>query len=247
MKKLAIITGGSKGLGKALVESYLAEGYYVVSISRSKSELVHERLTQMSFNLAKHFAIRIEIENVFRSLFTSQTTHYESITLIHNAATLGEIKPLHLQAADDESLVETISINLTSPILINAHFLRHTAAFSCPKNIFHISSGAATKAYYGWTGYCSTKAGMEMMVKSLALENAHDKNLKIVSINPGVIDTDMQAKIRKATTEDFPIVERFIQYKNNNGLANPIDLAQKLLEIAKKNTFESGETIHLQS
>lgn len=247
MKKLAIITGGSKGLGKALVESYLAEAYYVVSISRSKSELVHERLTQVSFDLAQHYDVRIDIENLFHSLFSVQTTQYEAITLIHNAATLGEIKPLHLQAVNDESLVETISINLTSPMLINARFLRHTAAFSCPKNIFHISSGAATKAYHGWTGYCSTKAGMEMMVKTLALENIQDKNLKIVSINPGVIDTDMQAKIRKASTKDFPIVERFIAYKKNNGLANPTNLAKKLLQIEKENNFQSGETIHLQS
>lgn len=246
MKRLVVITGGSKGLGKALVETYLAEGYYVVSIARSKLTWAHERLTQVSFDLAKHYGVRIEIERLFQNLFFAKTNQYESITLIHNAATLGEIKPLHLQAANDESLVETISINLTSPMLINAHFLRHTAAFSCPKNIFHISSGAATKAYYGWTAYCSTKAGMEMMVKVLALENVQDKKLKIVSINPGVIDTDMQAKIRKASLTNFPPVERFIQYKKNNGLANPSNLAQKMFQTEKENAFESGEIINLQ-
>ncbi len=247
MKKLAIITGGSKGLGKALVESYLAEGYYVVSISRSNSALVHERLTHFTFDLAQHYAVRITIEALFRNLFSPQTSQYEFITLIHNAATLGEIKPLRLQAANDESLVETISINLTSPMLINARFLRHTAAFSCPKNIFHISSGAATKPYYAWTAYCSTKAGIEMMVKTLALENAKDKNLKIVSVNPGVIDADMQAKIRKASVKDFPIVARFLELKKNHELANPTILAKKLLLIEKENAFQSGETIRLQS
>lgn len=65
----------------------------------------------------------------------------------------------------------------------------------------------------------------DVYVKEKSLEN---KNCKMVTMSPGIIDTSMQAQIRNSNEKDFSNVARFTSYKNNNELASPHELAKKI-------------------
>ena len=65
------------------------------------------------------------------------------------------------------------------------------------KRILNISSGAGRNPYEGWGAYCTTKAGLDHFSRVVAMEQANEQYpVEIVSIAPGIIDTDMQATIR---------------------------------------------------
>ena len=112
----------------------------------------------------------------------------------------------------------------------------------CRKVVASISSGAALKGYAGWSLYCATKAGLEGFVRALALEQQPEPHpLLAVSIDPGVVDTQMQALIRTMSKRDFPEVERFIRRKNEGGLSAPSRVAAAVLRVLSAPTLVGGQ------
>ena len=75
-------------------------------------------------------------------------------------------------------------------------------SYAGKKKILNISSGAAVNPYESWSLYCTSKAGVDMMTKVLSKEQKRlKKGVKIVSIYPGIVDTDMQEKARNTPKE----------------------------------------------
>ena len=111
------------------------------------------------------------------------------------------------------------------------------------KLVLNISSGAGRSPIDGWNVYCATKAGLDML--SLVFkEEIKNKNLNIniLSLAPGIIDTGMQEFIRKADEANFSNIERFIEYKNNGDLADPISTAKLVAKFISDKTLQ-GNTI----
>ena len=100
------------------------------------------------------------------------------------------------------------------------------------KLILNISSGAANKAIASWSTYCATKSALDSLT-AVINEEKH-QNLKILSISPGVVDTNMQEEIRNANPKNFPLHQNFVDYYNHNELISPKLAAHKLLKIMKK-------------
>jgi benzil reductase ((S)-benzoin forming) len=89
MKKIIIITGGSRGLGKGIVAAYLANGYHVFSISRTIIESTNEAgLTQIQFDLSKTEKLADLLSTIFKQIDSGTV---QRIILFNNAGTLGEI------------------------------------------------------------------------------------------------------------------------------------------------------------
>lgn len=106
----------------------------------------------------------------------------------------------------------------------------------------NVSSGAALKGYAGWSLYCASKAGMEGFIRALAAEERHQEYpFLAISVDPGVIDTEMQASIRAASVTDFPDVERFIRRKNEGGLSSPGSVAGAILRIVSSPELVAGQ------
>jgi benzil reductase ((S)-benzoin forming) len=104
-----------------------------------------------------------------------------------------------------------------------------------------VSSGAATRGIAGWSLYCATKAALENFVRAAALEQgARTHPISMLSVNPGIMDTEMQATVRSASVEDFPSVERFIRYKNEGALAPPARVASRIAEIVASRLHAGG-------
>ncbi|MDG2073632.1 MAG: SDR family NAD(P)-dependent oxidoreductase [Polaribacter sp.] len=237
---ILIITGGYKGIGKAIAQKYNSENFTVFSISRSKtSEVNYQQITADLSNTSE--AVKA-IQRVFSNLETEKVT---SITLLNNAGSLGEIHTVG--NLDSEKIQQTIQLNTTTPLVLSNEFIKLTKKLNCKKKIINISSGAAMNPYSGWSIYCTSKSALDMTTKAIANEQSDIENgVKCIAIYPGVVDTDMQTVIRKTTESEFKNVQRFIELKENNELYAPEFVADKIFKIDISNALENGEIIDIR-
>lgn len=244
MKKIiAILTGSSRGIGQALQKELLLKGILLITINRNSIEQSHPgHLINFPFDLSNIPEIPELVQKI--TIFLHKQD-FESIWLIHNAATLGSIRKM--TSSDVETMAETIETNLISPMSISSLLIRSLQTFSCSIRIIHISSGAAFHPIHGLGPYCISKAGMEMLSKILVLEEGHTRDFKSITISPGVVDTAMQESIRKSSKEDFSQLEHFIGFKEKGMLADANVLARKILSLLVDDLYASGDTIDITS
>lgn len=220
-KNFAIITGTSRGLGKALAISLLNDGYKVWGLSRS-STIIHKDYEHIKMDLSNITAIS--------KIALPKIPSPGKIILINNAGSLGLVKYIGMN--DDEILANTIDVNLTAPILLTNKFLKTYSDLKAEKIIINISSGAANNPVDGWGAYCSTKAGLDMFSKVTQLEQEIlNSGVRIFSIAPGIIDTAMQEQIRKTDEANFIRRKTFIGYYENKELKPPGEIAKKIKSV----------------
>lgn len=230
--KLLIITGGSRGLGQALCRQFESRDYKILEFSRSAPHGYSIRI-----NLADPEQSRLTIAKAIESINPRQLAE---LILVNNA---GMLEPIGSTASKPYSdVVKNINTNFVSAVLVLTEIIARFQVADCRKVIVNISSGAALKGRAGWSLYCAAKAGMENFIRSLALEQQTQPQPFIpINIDPGVIDTEMQALIRETSPEDFPDVEMFIQRKNQGLLAPPDKVAAAVLRILEQQTLSFGE------
>lgn len=222
MRQKIIITGHSSGLGKALTTHYLQAGIEVLSIARR--ELPAENgLQQVALDLANAEKLSAWLQSGSIDNFMQDA---DELVLVNNAGTVapssvcGKQRPSEIAAA--------VSLNITAPLLFSNHVLAAKTDSQAVK-IVHISSGAGRNAYQGWSVYGATKAALDHHARCVEAENHRD--VKICSIAPGVVDTDMQAQIRAQDGDDFPILPRFQQLHANQELSSPESVAKIMAEM----------------
>jgi NAD(P)-dependent dehydrogenase (short-subunit alcohol dehydrogenase family) len=163
---------------------------------------------------------------------------FASATLINNAGAIGHLGPVDVAFAD--SLLQGLAINLQAPVLLSAVFLKHTRQWQMPRKILNISSGLGRRPMAASALYCAGKAGLDHFTRCLALDEAlHNNPAKVVSLAPGVIDTDMQTDLRSAQGANFPDQNMFVQMKNSGALTSPDDAARQLLAYLHRADFGS--------
>ncbi len=217
--KLVLITGGSKGLGRSLTEKYLSEDFEVYEFSRTGRAKSH---IKCDFSFPVNSAKIID-----ETLYGLSNQDYSEIILINNVGRVNPIGPISEYEADQ--WINHININFSASIITSGIFIKHFQGFPCKKIISFISSGAAVKSKYGWSLYCASKAGIEHFCQTLAIEQTSQKYpIDMVIINPGIIDTDMQADIRNTDQSLFPDLSRFVDFKNSEQLASPQTVAEKV-------------------
>jgi len=230
--QLTIITGASRGLGKALTEALLAPGQLLVCMARSSMsglEMAAARrgclLDARNVNLANVNAAVAALANSIGELDARTIT---AATLINNAGTVEPVKPA--EKLKPEEVAASVALNLATPIALTGAFLRLTAAWKVPRKVLNISSGAAHNAYHGWGVYAATKAGLDQFSRCVALEQQDAANgARIVSLAPGVIDTAMQDVLRGVSAEDFKEQPRMVALKESGALLQPAEVAGRIL------------------
>ncbi|MCG8184111.1 SDR family NAD(P)-dependent oxidoreductase [Tenacibaculum piscium] len=238
---IIIITGGSKGIGKALTKKYASENYQVISLARTSSKVKN----------AQHISVDLSdikvTENVFNTLLnTIINQKITSITLVNNAGRLGKIANLENLEANDIS--KSIQLNVTTPLILSSLFIKKIQYLTCKKQIINISSGAAKKPYEGWSVYCSSKTAIDMLTKTIALEQAELQNgVKCIAIYPGVVATDMQIQIRNTNETNFKNVQRFIDLMKNKELYTPKFVADTIYKIDTENQLSNGDVFDIRN
>lgn len=234
---LTILTGASRGLGRAVAELRLQQGHQLLAISRrSPAGLSSPRLQHLAADLADARTVARQLEDWLRQ---HGPQAWSSAELINNAGVISRLAPLSEVEADD--LVNALRVGLEAPTLLSAAFLRATRDWPMPRKVLLVSSGLGRRAMAGSASYCAAKAGMDHLARALALEEAaRPAGARVVSLAPGVIDTDMQQQLRNADPQTFPERERFIGLQTGGQLDSPATAAAKLLRYLDRPDFGSN-------
>ncbi|MEL6194617.1 MAG: SDR family NAD(P)-dependent oxidoreductase [Bacteroidota bacterium] len=242
-----IITGASKGLGEAIATEALTAYDHVWCISRSESEKLASTATSAYHFLAADLGKPQQVDSCLQQLWEHiDVTSATAIHLVNNAASLS---PIGLAGHKDRisSMRSSLRLNVDAVITFCEWFLEKTATAAIDKRILNVSSGAGRKDYPAWSVYCASKAAVDRYSTCVAVEQkdaAHPGS--IVSLAPGVIATDMQALIRSQKKEDFPLLDRFIQLKEEGKLWAPSYAASLLLGFLQHDSFGQDPLVDLR-
>tara|TARA_Y100000588_G_scaffold342790_1_gene387834 strand:+ start:673 stop:1392 length:720 start_codon:yes stop_codon:yes gene_type:complete len=217
MKKF-YITGTSSGIGMALAEAALAQGHQVTGFAR-RHKIEHPNYRHINVDLS-------QLDQYAGIGFDGLKDDTDEVILVNNAGTLGSVKPV--AQLDPRRTADAYHLNLVAPSLLCKLFLENLASRKIPKTIINISSGAASYPVKSWSVYCASKAGLTMFSEVLRLDHPE---VRVHAISPGIVDTEMQGEIRRSRVEDFPDLQRFVDYKQNDELSSAETVAQKLLYV----------------
>ena len=213
-ERTAVVTGHTRGLGAAIAEALLAQRIPVLGVARGRNADLAKRfgtaLVEVELDLTDSAALGRWLEGDALARFVGES---KLALLVNNAGVLQPVGPLETQ--DVAAISRAVAVNVGAVLALSAAFAQATRQVS-DRRILHISSGAARDAYAGWSVYCATKAALDHHARAVALD--HSPALRISSVAPGVIDTDMQAEVRATTEEKFPTRQRFVDMKREGRL-----------------------------
>ena len=233
---VAVVTGGSRGIGKAIAEELLKKDYSVVITARNKSSEVEE--LESAYN-DKVFFVPCDIskEDDRQNLVSFIEENFGSLDLLVNNAGVAprERKDILEITPDDFDFLMDINLKGTffvtqelTPLLIKNEKSR----------IVNISSMSAYTASVNRGEYCISKAGISMITKLFAARLA-EYGVSVIEIRPGIIETDMTAKVKekydKLISEGITPIQR---------MGQPLDIAKCVCSVADGNfDFCTGTVI----
>jgi len=201
--KVALVTGGSRGLGESIVRLYAQEGAKVMFSyvsSREKAEQLEQSLTAAGSDvvaIASDSSSFVQAE----SLVQSAMDKYGRIDiLVNNAGITRDNLVLRLTESDWDQVME---INLKSVFNLSKHVLKPMLR-QRSGSIINMSSVVGVFGNAGQTNYAASKAGIIGFTKSLAKELG-SRNIRCNAIAPGYIETDMTLDLNEQTREMFLI------------------------------------------
>lgn len=183
--KTVVVTGGTKGLGLAIVDQLSEEGYTVVAIGRTLSEDL-EKLIQVSSNIkfiSYDFSNTDDIKNLAKDI----TKKYGRIYGLVNNAALGNDGILAtMHEADIEAMLK---VNIQAPILLTKYLVR-SMLLNQEGRVINISSIIASTGFNGLSVYAASKAALAGFTKSLSRE-VGKANITVNTVSPGYMKTKM--------------------------------------------------------
>lgn len=249
-KRLYILTGASRGMGAAMAEQLLAADVHLLTLSRRPAAALQAAasatgatLEQWAIDVGHDVGAAARLE---AWLHQHRPQQYSSALLINNAGIVGRVGSLTASNADEIAAV--LRVNLEAPMLLTAAFLRATRDWAIDKRVLNISSGAAQRPITGWASYCASKAGLDMFTRTTAQDEALLANpARLVSLAPGVIDTDMQAQLRASDAAGFPDHARFVGFHSAGELVAPDEAARRVLAYLDRSDFGTEPVARIHS
>jgi len=220
--KSILITGGSRGLGRALARSLATLGARLVLVARDK-RVLGEAVNDIRNTGAVVFGIEADVgdkQNIYPIAGQAAALAGPVDVLINNASTLGPV-PLKLLADSDcEDLERVLQVNTIGPLrLIKAvaasMLLRQTGV------VVNISSDASVEAYPGWGLYGVSKAALDHLTR-IAASELDSSGVRFFSVDPGEMDTQMHADAmpeadRSALIQPDVVAERIVSMIRHSG------------------------------
>src|SRR5690348_7862481 len=213
----AVITGASRGLGRALAEALAARGARVALVAREAGPLADVVAGIRARGGIAH-ALAADISDkdaVHRIAGQAQGLVGEIAIAVHNASTLGPVPLRLLLDTECEDLAAVLETNLVGPFRLTK-ILAGAMALRGDGVIVHVSSDAAVEAYPRWGAYGISKAAQDQLSRVLAAELA-DTGVRVLAVDPGEMDTKMHAD---AMPEADPA-----------SLQRPADVARRIVEM----------------
>lgn len=221
--RVAIVTGTSSGIGEALARELLRREWRVVGVSRRVAALESPGYSHVQLDLADTAALTGRLDEALGPVVADSAV--TRLALVNNAADPGLLGPL--DRVDPVAMLRISAINVVGPAALMGWLVRRSRS-DVPLRVVNVSSGAATVPFTGFSAYGSSKAALRMvgMILATELESAeHPASARadatVMSYDPGVVDTAMQATVRESTIEVLPSLETFKHLLANGLLAPP--------------------------
>ena len=234
---ITVLTGASRGLGLAMAQQLLAPDRLLLCLSRSthpelqvQADALGAPLLQWSADLVDGEAVAARLA---QWLDEQNQAEVGSATLINNAGVIPAVAPL--EAVPPTQVAHALRVGLEAPLLLTGAFLGATSrwveqGWRGPRRVLNISSGLGRHPMASQAPYCAAKAGLDHFTRCAALDQAQQPHgAKLVSLAPGVIDTDMQVQLRGSETSAFPDRERFVELLRSGVLTSPQQAAARVL------------------
>jgi len=234
--KVALITGSTRGIGKAIAVAFAKEGATVVITGRNKetAEIVAENIKNEFGVDAYGFQLDLsgDIKNVWKDI---EKTVGKVDILVNNAGITKDTLFIRMKETDWNAVIET---NLTGTFKITQLAVKGMIKKKWGR-VINITSIIGFTGNIGQVNYSTTKAGLVGFTKSLAKELA-PRNITVNAVAPGFIETDM--------TDVLPteIKENYLKQIPLGRFGQPEDVANVVLFLAsEKASYITGETIHV--
>ncbi len=205
---VAVITGGSRGLGRALARELASRGWSLVIDGRDVSRLDEVAAELRSAYGADVVAIPGDVADVtHRDAVVAAAEERGGVdVLVNNASELGPSPLPALDSLSIDAFARVLEVNVVAPLALVQRALPSLLARS--GRIVNVSSDAAVEAYRGWGAYGSSKAALEQLTSVLAVEHP---DLRVYSVDPGDMRTDMhQAAFPGEDISDRPMPEESV-------------------------------------
>jgi len=196
MGTLAVVTGASRGLGAATARALAADGFVVGLLARNTADLEQVagtiraaggRALVETADITSADAVAAAV-SAFRDRAGPVQVLVNNAGMVHPIARLGSLSP--------DDFDRTVAVNLHGAFYA-VHAVLPDMLQRGAGCIVQVSSGAAHRPLEGWTSYCVGKAGLWMLTRSLA-DEVGAAGVSVYGFQPGTVDTDMQAEIRRS-------------------------------------------------
>jgi len=196
--KVAIITGGGRGIGKAIALGFAHQGAHIVVAARTESEviLVSDKIREMGRE-SLGIVCDISDENQVKNLVDATFNKFKRIDVLINNAGIGSMRPVY--ATSLESFEKVLKVNLTGTFLCTKHVWQPMKN-SGGGSIVNVSSLGGLVGYPLLAAYCASKWGQIGFTKACAEEGKKD-NIRVNAIAPGKADTAIRSKIKEDKTK----------------------------------------------
>jgi NAD(P)-dependent dehydrogenase (short-subunit alcohol dehydrogenase family) len=249
--KVAVITGGASGIGRACARRFAAEGASVV-IGDINEQAAAEAVADIEAQGSTAHTVRLDASNTTdnEAMIQAAVDKYGRVDAVVAAAGLAHAgyvsgedfnrssRSLVHQSVDDWQRV--MDVNLTGVMLANQQAARAMIDGGTGGTIVNIASAAAKVPLRGAVDYCVSKAGVWMLTKAFALEVA-DHNIRVNAIGPGFIETPMTARMR-ASDEGIGVMEAMTPMGR---LGDPTEIANTALFLSSDaSSYITGQILY---
>ena len=232
-KVAALVTGASRGLGRALAEQLARAGARVVLVARSEPELTRVADAIRAAGGEAHALVGdvSRKQDVYPLAGAAAALVGPIDLLVHNASSLGPTPLRLLLDTECEDLSSVLETNVVGPFRLS-RVIAGSMALRKTGTILHISSDASVNAYERWGAYAVSKAALDHLSRSWAAELT-ERGVRVLSVDPGEMDTLMHQQA-------MPDADRAT-------LAQPEQVATRIIELLRDGRVPSGSRIEAQS
>lgn len=232
-KKIAVVTGASRGIGKAIASELVESGFFVVATATSENGVsnikndLNENGTAFVLNLSDKQSCELFCDEVSKLGLVS--------VLVNNAGITKDTLMLRMKDEDWDGVINT---NLSGTFRITKGFLKGMMK-QRKGRIINISSVVSSMGNAGQANYCASKAGVEGFTRSLAQEIG-SRNITVNAVAPGFIATDMTNELtddqKNTMMSNIPL----------GRYGEPIEIAKIVSFLASEDAaYVTGQVIHV--
>lgn len=234
--KNVVVTGGSSGIGRAIVHEFVREGATVVSVGRRADALTETRETSVAPDRVVDGVYDVGVPEQARALVLDAIERFGRVHVLVNNAGIAHYD--HVLEMPDEHWFETFDVNLHGPFFASREAARHMVEHG-GGSIVNIASTDAFQVESPQTHYNASKAALVMMTKSIAHELGH-RGIRANCIAPGETLTPMLGE----DMSDPEFVREYLRRVPLRRAADPREQARVVLFLASDDaSYINGETI----